>query len=38
LRHERELDARLASGMLTGMALPRRVRWFTNEAVQEQNT
>jgi methionyl-tRNA formyltransferase len=38
LRHERELDARLASGLLASTALPRRVRWFTNEAVQEQNT
>ena len=38
LRHERALDARLASGMLAGMALPQRVRWFSSEAVREQNT
>lgn len=38
LRHERALDARLASGMLAGMALPRRVNWFTRVVVQEQNT
>jgi hypothetical protein len=38
LRHERVLAARLASGMLAGMALPRRVRWFASEAVQEPGT
>jgi len=38
LRKEQELDARLAAGMLVGMALPRRVHWFGSEAVQEQNT
>jgi len=37
LRHEKKLNAQLASGMLAGMALPRRVHWFTSEAVQEQN-
>jgi methionyl-tRNA formyltransferase len=36
MRHERTLDSRLASGMLAGMAMPRRVSWFTSEAVQEQ--
>jgi methionyl-tRNA formyltransferase len=38
LRHERALDARLASGMLAGMALPQRTRWFATATVQEQNT
>ena len=38
LRHERALAARLASGMLTGMALPRRVNWFTRGTAQEQGT
>jgi methionyl-tRNA formyltransferase len=38
LRHERALDARLASGMLAGMALPQRTRWFATETVQEHNT
>jgi hypothetical protein len=38
LRHERALAERLASGMLAGMALPRRVRWFTPETALEQNT
>jgi len=37
LRHERALAARLASGMLVGMALPGRVRWFTRESVPERN-
>lgn len=37
LRHERSLDARLASGMLAGMALPRRVNWFASVTAQEQN-
>ncbi len=37
LRHERALAERLASGMLAGMALPRRVRWFTPEAALERN-
>ncbi len=37
LRHERALNARLASGMLAGMALPGRVRWFTSEAIRERN-
>jgi hypothetical protein len=37
LRHERALAARLASGMLVGMALPGRVRWFTSESVPERN-
>jgi methionyl-tRNA formyltransferase len=38
LRHEQALAARLASGMLRGMALPRRVRWFVSGMVQERNT
>lgn len=37
LRHEQALAARLASGMLAGTALPRRIRWFTNEKSQEQH-
>jgi len=37
LRHEQNLAERLAAGMLAGMALPRRVRWFANETVKEQN-
>jgi len=37
LRHERALAGRLASGMLTGMALPRRIRWFASEKMQERN-
>jgi folate-dependent phosphoribosylglycinamide formyltransferase PurN len=35
LRHERMLAARLVSGMLAGMALQRRVRWFTDETPRE---
>lgn len=31
LRHEKELDANLAAGMLRDIALPRRVRWFSRE-------
>lgn len=31
LRHEKELDANLAAGMLRDIALPRRVRWFNRE-------
>lgn len=38
LRHERELATRLESGMLEGLALPRRVRWFESEAAKEQNS
>ena len=38
LRQERALAARLASGMLAGMALPRRICWFTHEMVLERNT
>ena len=38
LRHERALDARLASGMLSGVALARRVSWFQNVAAREQNS
>lgn len=34
LRHERALAARLASGMLTGVTLPRRVRWFVPDAAR----
>jgi hypothetical protein len=37
LRHERALAARLASGMLKNMSLPKRVRWFTRETVPERN-
>jgi methionyl-tRNA formyltransferase len=37
LRHERALAERLASGMLAGKALPRRIRWFAIEKVQERN-
>ena len=36
LRHERALAARLASGMLAGMALPSRVRWFATKMVEER--
>ena len=32
LRHEKELEAKLAAGMLRDVALPRRVRWFSREA------
>jgi methionyl-tRNA formyltransferase len=38
LRHERSLAAQLAAGMLKGTALPRRVNWFANGTVKEQNT
>ena len=38
LRHERDLTARLLSGMLIGIALPRRIRWFTPETKLERNT
>lgn len=38
LRHERELAARLESGMLEGVVLPRRVRWFESEAARERNS
>lgn len=38
LRHERALAARLASGMLRGKRLPRRVSWFTSEKMQERHT
>jgi methionyl-tRNA formyltransferase len=37
LRHEQALAARLAAGMLAGMALPGRVRWFTSETAPERN-
>lgn len=37
LRHERELSARLAAGMLVGTALPKRIRWFTPETALERN-
>jgi len=37
LRHERALAVRLASGMLAGMALPRRIRWFAHETARERN-
>ena len=35
LRHERALAERMASGMLAGMVLPRRINWFSNGAAQE---
>jgi methionyl-tRNA formyltransferase len=35
LRHERRLAQKLAAGMLAGLALPRRVRWFKAEAAME---
>ena len=38
LRQEQALTERLANGMLDGMALPRRIRWFTTDTVLEQNT
>ena len=37
LRHERMLAARLASGMLVGLTLPRRVCWFAPDKIQEQH-
>lgn len=37
LRHERALAARLASGMLKNLSLPKRVRWFTRETEPERN-
>ena len=37
LRHEQALAARLTSGMLAGVALPRRIHWFVSETAQEQN-
>lgn len=36
LRHEQALASRLASGMLGGLALPRRVRWFAPEVSRER--
>ena len=36
LRHERALSARLASGLLAGVHLPRRIRWFVGETAQER--
>jgi hypothetical protein len=38
LRHEQSLASRLASGMLAGVALPRRVHWFSPETVEEQKS
>ena len=38
LRHERKLAERLATGMLAGIALPRRVNWFKPETAMERNT
>lgn len=38
LRHERALAVRLASGMLAGMTLPRRIRWFGTETAENRNT
>ena len=38
LRQERAMNAKLGSGMLAGMALPRRVQWFAAETVLEQKT
>lgn len=37
LRHEQELAARLESGLLQGLALPRRVRWFSSGTAKERN-
>ena len=37
LRHERALAKRLESGMLAGMALPGRVRWFVTETTENRN-
>lgn len=36
LRHEQALAIKLATGMLSGIALPQRIHWFMREAVQEQ--
>lgn len=36
LRHEQSLASRLASGMLAGVALPRRIHWFSPETVGER--
>ena len=36
LHHERALATRLASGMLAGVHLPRRIRWFKDDSTQEQ--
>ncbi|MDO9636579.1 MAG: formyl transferase [Thiobacillus sp.] len=36
LRHEQSLASRMASGMLAGVALPRRVHWFSPETAGEQ--
>jgi hypothetical protein len=36
LKHEQVLAARLASGMLAGMALPRRIRWFESECIDNK--
>jgi len=36
LKHEQALAARLASGMLAGVDLPRRVRWFVNECIDKK--
>jgi hypothetical protein len=38
LRHERALAAKLASGLLAGMALPRRVRWFAAQTAEGRKT
>ena len=38
LRHERKLAEHLATGMLAGIALPRRVNWFKPETAMERNT
>jgi hypothetical protein len=37
LRHERALARRMKSGMLAGLALPRRVRWFSPDTAVERN-
>jgi len=34
-REERKLASRMASGMLQGVSLPRRVRWFVAEQAEE---
>lgn len=37
LRHERALAGRLDSGLLAGLALPRRIRWFKPGMTLERN-
>jgi len=37
LRQEQALARRMASGMLAGLDLPRRIRWFAGETALERN-